>query len=147
MNAIEDYLCQVGRWMPPRRREEVLHRIREDLEEIIGEDRDGADVAQRLRAFGRPPVVAARYADYPHLIPGMLAPAYFVVLLTTVAALLLVNLSLMIPRALHGEAWPNNIAQVFATSFSAVPWAFTVITIVFSLLGYWAQRGARRRPG
>lgn len=143
MNVVDQYMKQVGRWILPSQRQEVLDRIREDLEEVIGEEGDEALIAQRLQAFGKPPVVAARYVDYPHVIPGMLAPAYFMVLLFTLAALFLVNLALMIPRAIHGEPWLSNIGQVFATSLSAVPWAFTVITLVFSLLGYWAQRRAR----
>ena len=143
MNAVDQYLKQVGCWILPSQRPSVLERVREDVEEIIGDERDELAVAQRLRDFGHPPVVAARYADYPHVIPGMLAPAYFMVLAVTLVALFLVNLTLLIPRAIHGETWLSNLGQVFATSFSALPWAFTVITIVFSLLGYWAQRRAR----
>lgn len=143
MNALDQYLKQVGCWLLPSQRPSVLPRVREDLEEILADEVDPASIAQRLREFGRPPVVAARYADYPHVIPGMLAPAYFMVLLVTLVALFLVNLTLVIPRAIHGESWLSNIGQVFATSFTALPWAFTVITIVFSLLGYWAQRRAR----
>lgn len=143
MNAVEQYLKQVGCWILPSQRRDVLQRVREDVEEILGEELDESAIAQRLREFGPPPVVAARYADYPHVIPGMLAPAYFMVMLITLVALFLVNLTLLIPRAIHGESWLGNIGQVFATSFSAFPWAFTVITIVFSLLGYWAQRRAR----
>ena len=143
MNAVDQYLKKVGCWILPNQRQGVLVRVREDVEEFIGEGDDEAVVARRLLEFGQPPVGAARYMDYPHVIPGMLAPAYFMILLITVIVLFLVNLTLVIPRAIHGEAWLSNIGQVVATSFSAIPWAFTVITIVFSLLGYWTQRRAR----
>ncbi|WP_409475595.1 hypothetical protein [Stenotrophomonas sp. Y-13] len=142
MNAVDRYLKHVGCWMLPNQRSRVLQRVREDIEEIIGDECEETKIEQRLRQFGPPPVVAARYADYPHVIPGMLAPAYFMVILITLAALFLVNLTLLIPRAIHGESWLSNLGLVLATSFSAAPWAFTVITIVFALLGYWAQRRA-----
>ena len=143
MNAIDQYLKQVGRWILPGQRQNVLSRIREDLDEMLEDSCDEETSAARLRSFGHPPVVAARYVNYPHVIPGMLAPAYFMVLLVTFVMLLLVNLSLVIPRAIHGEAWLGNIGQVFVTSWSATPWAFTVITVVFSLLGYVVQRRMR----
>ena len=146
MNAVDRYLKQVGCWILPSQRVSVLQRVREDVEEIIGDGHEEAEIEHRLREFGRPPVVAARYADYPHVIPGMLTPAYLMVLGFTLIALFFVNLTLLIPRAIHGESWLSNLGQVFATSFSAAPWAFTVITIVFSLLGYWAQRRAHPRP-
>lgn len=142
MNAIDRYLRQVGRWILPIRRREVMTRIREDLEEFVGEEGDELLVARKLREFGHPPVVAARYVNYPDVIPGMLAPAYFLVLTVTVATLFLVRLTLLIPGAIRGDAWLDNLAQAFTASFAAVPWAFTVITIVFALLGYWAQRQA-----
>ena len=141
MNAeVEHYLQQVNRWLVPGRRARTLANIREDLEEYLSEHDDASPVAQRLRAFGHPPVVAARYTHARHVIPGMLAPAYLVVLCVSIVGLVLVNIALMIPNAIHGASALKNFAQVFDHTMIALPWTFTVVTVVFALLGYWAQR-------
>ena len=143
MNMVDSYLCEVGRWLPGFKRKAQLTRIREDLSEFLSDARDDADRRKRLAEFGRPVVVAARYADYPHVIPGMLAPSYIVVVLVAIVTALLINASLVIPRGIQGEFWLNNIGLVFSTTLSALPILFTVITLVFAGLGYAVQRRAR----
>ena len=143
MNMVDSYLCEVGRWLPGFKRKAQLTRIREDLSEFLSDARDDADRRKRLAEFGRPVVVAARYADYPHVIPGMLAPSYIVVVLVAIVTALLINASLVIPRGIQGEFWLNNIGLVFSTTLRALPILFTVITLVFAGLGYAVQRRAR----
>lgn len=140
MHAIDRYVKQVGCWVLPGRRQAVLRRVREDLEEFLGARDDGLAVEARLRAFGRPPVVAARYSGCSDLIPGMLAPAYVTVLVVTLLGLLLANLTLLIPGAMHGEPWPANVGAVLSNAATAIPWAFTVVTLAFMLLGLAVQR-------
>ena len=142
MHALDQYLRRVAQWVLPGQRNAVLQKVREDLGEIIGDEVDDAVIAQHLRAFGTPQVVAARYADYPHVIPGMLAPTYFIVLVFTLIGVFVVNLMLLIPRAIHGADWWDNVRQVLVIALSAVPWAFMAVTIVFAALGYWVQRRA-----
>lgn len=143
MNMVDSYLCEVGRWLPGFKRKAQLTRIREDLSEFLSDARDDADRRKRLAEFGRPVVVAARYADYPHVIPGMLAPSYIVVLLVAIVTALLINASLVIPRGIQGEFWLNNLGLVFSTTLRVLPILFTVITLVFAGLGYAVQRRAR----
>lgn len=143
MNMLDRYLREVARWLPWFRRKQQLGRIREDLGELLHDARDDADRRERLARFGRPVVVAARYADYPHVIPGMLAPAYAVVLAVSIAATLLIHASLIIPRGLHGEPWLNNLALLLGAVLRVLPIVFTVITLVFAGLGYVVQRRTR----
>jgi hypothetical protein len=137
---VERYLQQVNRWLVPGRRARTLTHIREDLEEFLSQSDDATPLAQRLRAFGHPPVVAARYADAPHVIPGMLAPAYLVVLCVSIVGLVLVNISLMVPTAINGASFSENLMHVFDRAMRVLPWTFTIVTIVFALMGYWVQR-------
>lgn len=139
MNLIDSYVCEVGRWLPGFKRKQRLARLREDLCELLHDARDDDERRVRLSQFGRPVVVAARYADFPHVIPGMLAPAYILVLLVSTAVMLLVNTSLVIPRSIHGETWLSNLSLVVTTSLHAFTVLFTVITLVFYGLSYAVQ--------
>lgn len=143
MEAIERYLKQVNCWLPPTRRRAVMQRLREDVQEMLAGASDPEDIRQRLRRFGRPPAVAARYAGCSHVIPGILAPSYYVVVVATFAGLLMVNLSLAIPQRVHGRGWLESVGNAGMNALSALPLAFSIVTLVFIALGYWIQRHGR----
>jgi uncharacterized membrane protein len=70
----------------------------------------------------------------------MLAPAYLVVLFVSIVGLVLVNISLMVPTAINGASFSENLMHVFDRAMRVLPWTFTIVTIVFALMGYWVQR-------
>jgi hypothetical protein len=143
MNTIDNYLRQVSRWLPVPQRKRILAAVREDIEEVLADTNDVAEAERRIKAFGTPPVVAARYLDFPHIIPGMLVPAYCVVLLFSIASMVLVNATLFIPRQLHGEPLLSNLVIVLSSSVSHLPLVFSVVTVVFTVLGFVVQQRTR----
>lgn len=143
METLERYVEQVNRWLPPMRRRAAAQRLREDLQEILADADDAEDVRQRLRRFGRPPVVAARYAGCSHVIPGVLAPSYYVVMAVSFLGLFMVNLFLVIPQRLHGTDWLDSFGHAGMAAVAALPLAFSIVTLVFTALGYWIQRHPR----
>ena len=110
METLERCVKQVNCWLPPMRRRAAAQRLRDDLQELLADADDAEDVWQRPRRFGRPPAAAARYAGCGHVIPGVLAPSYHVVVAVTFLGLLLVNLALVIPQRVHGTGWLDSFA-------------------------------------
>ncbi len=145
MDALERYVKQVTCWLPPTQRREVAQRLHEDLLELSEDATDAEDVARRLRQFGRPPAVAARYAECRHVIPGVLAPSYYVVLIVACLGLLMLNITFAIPRWLHGAGWLDGLFAAALKGLSTLPLAFSLVTLVFVGLGYWVQRDSAKR--
>ena len=143
MEIVEQYLNQVARWLPVPNRKKLLRQIREDIDDVLEGAKDEDEVRHHLGRFGKPPVVAARYANHPDVIPGMLAPSYYLVLGASAAIASLVHVTLLIPGYLHGEDWLANLGSVFGRLVATLPVVYTVVTLVFSAVGYAVQRRLR----
>lgn len=148
MDTVEVFMKQVRCWLPPLRRDAVIARIREDLEEAIADRREPADVQAALDAFGKPPVVAARYADMPHVIPAMLTSAYIAVLLFAAVVSAAIHVLMTLPRIASGASWTSSLADSLAGALVTLPFVYTGVTLAFTAIGWIVQRsGAGARPG
>ena len=142
MPAIERYVAKVRFWLPGEQGRQVEAELRETLTELVGEEAqargralDAAEVAQLLKAFGHPAVVASRYASELPLVSAGLMPAFRRVLVISLAGVLVAQATLV----LYGlSSDPASFGDILRERTGAlvhgVLWSFTSIALVFAVL-------------
>jgi hypothetical protein len=153
MDSLDRYLRKVARALPRGTRDDIIAELRDVLLSRLEERAGGAgrplgeeEVAQELRAFGHPLLVAGRYGRSEGLVPAVLVPFYKIVLSTAVGFIALFHLSLCVVRAFESGSVGHAIAASVPGAVVALLAAFTAVTIVFMALGRRVadeQRGAR----
>ncbi len=96
MELLDRYLQAVGKYLPPRRRDDILAELRanlleqaEDREAELGHPLTLTDEEALLKQHGRPVVVAVRYLPQQYLIGPAMFPMYLYVLRTALPLVLL----------------------------------------------------------
>ena len=150
MDLLERYLRAVGQYLPEATRQDTLLELRANLEEQMeaqAEERQRplseADVADVLRAHGRPHTVAARYLPQRWLIGPGLFPHY---LLTLRKALPFVLLLYLLARALDlitKTERPPTMDTIVGAALGVFPTLLLFwgsITLVYAALQFWHDR-------
>lgn len=140
MTLIDDYVRQVRFWLPGRCGRVAEQEVRATLEDLVAE-REGRlgrpladeEIAAELKAFGRPQVIASRYASARPLVSAALMPAYTRVLGICVVALLIVQLSLAFAAPVPGDVGAT-ITTAVGRSVTGLLWTFASVTIAFAVL-------------
>lgn len=138
MNLIERYLHEVGRYLPPKNRADILAEIKSYLldkldERVEGEPQE-ADVIALLKEVGSPQKLASSYPggqQYligPDLYPFFRMVAWIVLACVAGAQLLAIGVNAWI-----GEE-PLNVWQSLASLVSSLPGALGSVVIVFFIL-------------
>jgi len=144
MELIDRYLAEVGRYLPPDRRADVLAELRLSIVETLGSS-DGAklneeDVVRVLKETGSPKEIAALY--YPegqYLIGPALYPLFRMVVGIALFAIIGIQLvSIVISFAIDTAAAPalENFWQILGT----IPAALGTIVIIFAILQRYGIR-------
>lgn len=141
MNLIDRYIHEVGRYIPRRKRGDILDELRsllvDTLEDRFGEAPTDSQVEDLLREFGRPRDVATSY--YPqsqYLVGPTLYPLFQMVAWIVVAAVLGAQvLALMIGVFLAGESF--SVLEVLSSLVNSVPVSLGWVLITFMILQYF----------
>jgi hypothetical protein len=144
MMSIDSYVRRVRFWLPGARGRVAAEEVRSALEEIITARADGLgrplradEVARELRAFGRPQVVATRYASTRPLVDAGLMPSYLRVLGISSVGVILAQLLLLIlaPEADIGRtltAAGGRAATGLLLGFASITLTFAVLTRMYA---------------
>lgn len=140
-DLVERYLASVQRRLPEKSAKDIVAELREALEEKLaakaaelGRDPSTDDVAEVLKAFGAPTVVAARYEGRMHLIGPVLYPWFWPAQRTAVGVVVAILVVLTAIRALASD---KPIQAVLQSLDNVIGWglsAFAVVTLVFVLV-------------
>lgn len=142
MQAVEQYVAKVRFWLPVERGRRIEADLRDTLIELVdvesgvkGRPLEAAEVAELLKAFGHPAVVASRYASDLPLISAGLMPAFRRVLMISLAGVLLVQGALLL-WGLSTDPAPigDILRQRIGASVHGGLWSFTSIALTFAVL-------------
>lgn len=138
-DLVERYIAAVKFWLPEKLREDIGAELAEDIrceieevENAKGRPLTEDEVADILKARGKPITVAARYQPQRHLIGPELFPLYIFVL-KVVAVICL------IPPVVAWFVWSFDryslpVPDTIASPFNSFLMAFAVVTLVFALI-------------
>lgn len=138
MNLIERYLHEVGRYLPPRNRADILAEIKSFLldkldERVEGEPQE-ADVIALLKEVGSPQKLASSYpGGQQYLIGPDLYPFFSMVAWIVLAAVTGAQLIAFGVAAWTGEE-TLNLWESLASLVSSLPAALGTVVIVFIVL-------------
>ena len=146
MDLIDRYLHEVGRYLPPKQRDDIVTELRSLLEDTLenraGDDASGEDIVAVLKEFGPPEKVAASY--YPegqYLIGPALFPTFRMVIGIAFLVLVVVHLVLVGVLVLFSGEYIAAI-DVLGSFIGNSLIALSVIVIAF----YVMQRFGIRTP-
>ncbi len=147
MELVDRYLVEVGRYLPPDRRADVLAELRlsimEALEASGNDELKEEDVVRVLKETGSPKEVAAlHYPEGQYLIGPALYPLFRLVVGIALFAIIATQLvSIVILFAIDTTAAPalENFWQILGT----IPAALGTIVIIFAILQRYGIRPER----
>lgn len=154
MNQIDDYIRRLRFWLPgPEGRiaaqdvRSILEEVLATREEVLGRSLTANEVAAELAGFGRPEVIASRYSSMQPLVSAGLMPAYVRVLGLACAAIIVIQLLLLIlaqepdvGRSLSSAG--GRAAQGLLLAFASITLTFAMLTRVYARSsGYAASSG------
>jgi hypothetical protein len=139
MTQIDAYVRRIRFWLPGPRGRVAAEDVRGTLEEILaaraetlGRPLTAEETAAELRAFGRPEVIASRYSPMRPLVSAGLMPAYVRVLGISTAAVIGVQILLMLlaPEPEVGR----TLTTAGGRAVTGLLWGFASITLTFAVL-------------
>lgn len=147
MELIDRYLYAVGRYLPAKRRDDLLAELRanilasvEDRQEQLGRGLTDDEVEAILKQHGHPMLVAARYWPQQHLIGPTVFPYYWHVMKV---AFPWVTLLYVLSHALVFISRPVTVQALVEIMLGYVPalfYAAAWITLAFALLEFASTR-------
>jgi len=137
-NLVERYLASIARRLPQDSAADIVAELREALlarieakEANLGRPASTDEIAAEIRAFGAPPVVAARYEGRNQLIGPVLYPWFWPAQRAAVGVTVAIFIVLTAIRALASD---RPIQRVIQSMDNVIGWglvAFAVVTLVF----------------
>lgn len=141
MNLIERYIYEVGRYIPRRKRGDILAELRsvlvDTLEDRFGSQPSDSQVEELLREYGKPRDVAASY--YPqsqYLVGPALFPLFRMVAWIVVASVLGAQvLAFGIGMFVANDAF--SAVEILSSLINSVPISLGWVLITFMILQYF----------
>ena len=140
-DLVERYLATVERRLPEKTAKDITAELREALEATLdakaaelGRRPSTDEVADVLKAFGAPAVVAARYEGRMHLIGPVLYPWFWPAQRAAIGITVAIFVVLAAIRSLASD---NPIQAVLQSIEKVLGWglaAFAIVTLVFVLV-------------
>lgn len=140
-DLVERYLATVERRLPEKTAKDITAELREALEDKLaaraaelGRPPSTDEVAEVLKAFGAPAVVAARYEGRMHLIGPVLYPWFWPAQRTAIGITAAILIVLTAIRALASD---KPIQAVLQSIDDLIVWgliAFANVTLVFVMV-------------
>ncbi len=150
MDLIERYLYQVGRYLPLKKREDILTELRSNLLDALGvsegEEVDEERVVALLEEFGPPQKVAASYHTGMNCLIGPeLFPLFRMVTgIALIAVFGALVLALAVGAVFDPEIapWssPQTILETLSGMWNALISTFGMVVLVFTILQYFGVR-------
>ncbi len=147
MQLIDRYLYAVGRYLPAKRRDDILAELRanilemaEEREQELGRPLMLEEEEAILKQHGHPMVVAARYLPQQHLIGPAVFPFYLHTLRVVFPWVLLIYVIAQCTRFINH---PVSVQAILEIVFGFVPVIFYTaawITLVFALMEFGTSR-------
>jgi hypothetical protein len=141
MDIFDRYLGEVGRYLPPAGRNDILAEISEALhcdaeerERELGRPLTEDEAATLVKAYGYPKIVAARYGPQQYLIGPDLFPFYFSTTRLVLAIVLGLELASATVAALLDHASLATFLRGVSPTVSVIFWTFGVVTLVFAAI-------------
>jgi len=152
MDLLERYLQAVGEHLPPATREDVLAELRANLEAEMAERAGGretapteSEVADILKAHGRPMLVAAKYLPQRYLIGPEFFPFYLLTLRKAAPLVVLFYFAGHLASFVFSKSagvFATSMARAFAQLVPVLLIFWAAVTITFAVLDYvWTQHG------
>lgn len=141
MNLIERYIYEVGRFIPRRKRGDILEELRsllvDTLEDRFGEEPSDTQIEDLLKEFGRPRDVAASYYPQSQFLVGpTLYPLFRMVAWIVVASVLGAQaIAFGIGMFVAGETF--SVLEIVSSLFNSIPISLGWVLITFILLQYF----------
>ena len=141
MNLIERYLNAVSRYIPPKKRGDILAELRsvlvDALEDRFGESPSESQVEDLLKEFGRPKDVAASYHPQgQYLVGPALYPLFRMVTTIVIVAVLGAQaLAWGVEAFVAGVDF--NVLEMIGSIFNSIPGALGWVVLVFMILQYF----------
>jgi hypothetical protein len=141
MNLIDRYLHEVSRFIPPRKRGDILAELRsllvDTLEDRFGETPSESQVEEILKEFGPPKDVAASYHPQgQYLVGPALYPLFRMVAVIVIAAVLGAQALAWGISAFVAEG-SFGVLDVIGSIFNSIPGALGWVVLVFMILQYF----------
>ncbi len=144
MSLIDNYISEVGKYLPKKNREDIQAEIRSALQDML-DDRTAAGrelnddlVLEVLKEYGSPERVAASYQGERYLIGPRLYPAFertIRIALPIIGVLALIGLSVALARMpLEGKAAAEQVGQALSDFFGSFISVLGMIVLVFAIL-------------
>jgi hypothetical protein len=141
MPLLERYLYAVGRHLPPAKEADILAELRDDIQASLdertaelGHALTPADEAAVLKRYGRPVLMASRYAPQRHLIGPDWLPYYWPTLKVALAVALIAHVAALVLLAIMGKPTGPMVDRLFAFPTGTAVTVFAVVTLVFAVL-------------
>jgi hypothetical protein len=146
MEMLDRYLQAVKFWLPAAQREDIAAELSEDIrsqieekESSLGRKLNESEVAEILKARGRPVLVANRFLPQEHLVGPVLFPIYVFVLKIVAAfyllPLVLVWIGIAVSRIVHsGQGRGETLASFWTSFWPVVFFMVGAVTAVFAVL-------------
>lgn len=138
MELIERYLHQVGRFLSPKNREDILKELRSLLVDTLEARKEGEateeDVVAVLKEFGSPQKVAASYwPEGQYLIGPTLFPNFRIAVSITLLVMVIV-FSVLIGILVVFSGQYEAALELLGSFFNSAMTALGIIVIIFYLL-------------
>jgi len=140
-DLVERYLASVERRLPKATAQDITAELREALlakvdarEAALGRALNADEMAEVIKTFGAPAVVAARYEGRMHLIGPVLYPWFWPAQRTAVGVTAAIFLVLAAIRALASD---RPVQAMLQSADNVIGWglaAFAIVTLVFVLV-------------
>jgi hypothetical protein len=145
-DLVERYLASVERRLPAASAKDIVAELREALEgrlearaAELGRHPSTDEVAEVLKAFGAPAVVAARYEGRMHLIGPVLYPWFWPAQRTAIGITVAIFITLAAIRVVASERPWQAIFQSADNVIGVALTAFAIVTLVFVGVERWAD--------
>jgi len=141
MNLIERYIYEVGRYIPRRKRGDILAELRsllvDTLEDRFGQEPSDAQIEDLLKEFGRPRDMAASYYPQSQFLVGpTLYPLFRMVAWIVVASVLGAQaLAYGVGMFVAGEIF--SPLEIVSSLVNSVPISLGWLLITFIILQYF----------
>lgn len=148
MDWIEAYVDEVVRHIPPKRRQEAVITIRDEIESKLPNQPTELEVKRILEEMGHPAIVAARYKEGQYLIGPKFFPMYVNVVKIVIPIVMSVVFFGLIVSSIPTFSGPiiptigTLLSNLFDTLWNVGIQLVFWITLVFFLIERYAGVGA-----
>ena len=145
-DLVERYLAAIERLLPEATAKDIVAELREALlgklearEDQLGRRATTDEVVEVLKAFGPPPVVAARYEGRMQLVGPVLYPWFWPTQRTAIGIVVAIYLVLMAIRALAADNPVQVMLQRIDNVIGLGLIMFAAVTLVFVAVERWGD--------